>query len=71
MNYLLKYKFAKLPKKNTKRIAMTTPAAHPKPGANLKSSTPASFKAVDIPHNAVAENPIDLKLRSKLFFFAR
>jgi len=69
--HLLKYKFARVPRKKTKSIATMTPAAHPKIGANLKSSSPASFKTVDMPHSAVAENPSAFRLRSKLFFFAR
>lgn len=48
-----------------------TPAAHPKTGAKRSSSTTASFKTLDTPHSAVAENPSVFKLKSKLFFFAR
>ena len=69
--YLLKYRLAKTPKKKTNRIATITPAAHPRIGANRNSSRPASFRTLETPQIAVAENPSVLRLSSKLFFLAR
>lgn len=69
--YLLKYIFVKIPKKNTNSTATITPAAHPNSGAKRSNSSPASFKTLDTPHSAVAENPSVFRLKSKLFFLAR
>jgi len=48
-----------------------TPAAHPRIGAKRNNSSPASFRALETPQIAVAENPRVFRLNSKLFFFAR
>ena len=47
-----------------------TPAAHPRMGAKRRSSNPASFRTLDTPQMAVAENPSVLRLKSKLFLLA-
>ena len=69
--YLLKYRFASIPRKNTKSTATITPAAHPNSGAKRSNSTPASFKTLDTPQIAVAENPSVFKLRVKVIFLGK